>query len=182
MLRARTRRSLALASLGLVLVSACDEAKAPAVAKQAPPAAEPAAAQEPEGLGLEDGQRWRLELDGEGPVAGRYGGEAVAAKRKQDDLTITLEAEGVSLVLTLEQVPMGQTGRFPATPTRFHASATGVDCNTAMGGAIRVNLTHNAIDRVAGRIEGELGCKPPPEGGRASWDGAFDYSGAIEFR
>lgn len=183
-----TRVALAwfAASLGLTLASACDDGKSRDGGDQSKPApsetptpAEPVP--EPESLGLEDGQVWRLELDGEASVFGRYAGEVVHARRKQFDLSLTLEGEGTTMSLTLEQVPMGQTGRFTATPASFRASAQGIDCGTASGGKVKINLTHNEVDRLAGRIEGDTDCRLP-SGVKARWSGAFDYAGAIEIK
>jgi hypothetical protein len=180
------RRCLALlvASLGLVLASACDGSKPATTGENeaATPSSEPPpSAEQPEGLGLEDGQAWRLELDGEAPLAGKYGGESVQARRKADDLSLSLQGQDISVVITLEQAPMGQTGRYTATPARLHATSRDIDCGTAMGGTIKINLTHNEVERVAGRIEGSTGCKQL-DGGHIRWSGAFDYAGAIDFQ
>ena len=175
-------RRLALALLAVVV--ACDEASPSGAVDQRSDATAPdeSKAPEPEGLGLEDGQLWRLDLDGEGALAGRsFHGAVVRAKRKEFDLSIALEGEGTSLALTLVEVPMGQTGRFTATPASFRASGDGIDCGTAMGGTIKVNLTHNEKGRLAGRIEGDAGCREP-SGSKAVWAGGFDYVGVIEFK
>lgn len=180
----RRRRLTLVASLGLALASACDDSK-PGKGGEAnpetPPSTAPTSADEPDGLGLEDGQLWRLEFDGEAPLAGRYGGNSVHALRKQDALSLSLEGQDTDLGITLEHVPVGQTGRYPAAPARFQASAQGLDCGTVKGGSIKVNLTHNEVGRVAGRIEGNTGCKEP-SGSSVRWSGAFDYSGTIELR
>ena len=186
--QSRRRLSVVVASLGLALVSACDDSrsneqgkgedKAVAPASTSPPDAE---GSEPGGLGLEQGQLWRLELDGEAPFKGQYGGELLHALRKGDDLSLSFEGEGVELNITLEHVPMGQTGRYSATPARFHASTPDIECGTARGGSVKVNLTHNAVDRVAGRIEGDIGCKQA-DSAKVRCSGAFDYSGDIDFK